>query len=238
MHLSSSQQCVHFYAAPRAADRRSSPLAFFPCFPPLLQAPGYFSVITQPMDFSTMRGKAQRGEYAGWEELRADMRCAVGVVGVGGGHGGWGGCWPAGLLGCRHAVPSTTLQYQAGRALELPAPWPLLLFEQSVEFHPPTHAACPPLPHLLPPCSLMFSNALRFNAENGAIHNYAKLLAGQCDRIVELAMWVPLQLAASTCPRRLLAAWLYCCPRWPAACIACLSCCLLQVPATSNPRHC
>jgi hypothetical protein len=34
----------------------------------------------------------------------------------------------------------------------------------------------------------MFSNALTYNAEGGNVHNYAKLLMGQCDRIVELAM--------------------------------------------------
>ncbi|KAL4419908.1 hypothetical protein ABPG75_007006 [Micractinium tetrahymenae] len=72
-------------------------------------APGYFSVIKQPMDFSTMKAKAGKGEYKGWEDLRADMR-------------------------------------------------------------------------------LMFNNALTYNAEGGNIYNYAKLLMGQCDRIVELAM--------------------------------------------------
>ncbi|KAL4430390.1 hypothetical protein ABPG77_002196 [Micractinium sp. CCAP 211/92] len=72
-------------------------------------APGYFSVIKQPMDFSTMKAKASKGQYKGWEDLRADMR-------------------------------------------------------------------------------LMFSNALTYNAEGGTIYNYAKLLMGQCDRILELAM--------------------------------------------------
>ncbi|EFN53753.1 hypothetical protein CHLNCDRAFT_136360 [Chlorella variabilis] len=72
-------------------------------------APGYFAVIQRPMDFSTMRAKAQRGEYASWDGLRADMR-------------------------------------------------------------------------------LMFTNALTYNAQGGTVHNYAKLLMGQCDRIVELAM--------------------------------------------------
>ena len=58
-----------------------------------LQAPGYFSVIKQPMDFSTMRGKAQRGEYAGWQELRADMRCVHACV-----RWGVGACFLAVLL--------------------------------------------------------------------------------------------------------------------------------------------
>jgi hypothetical protein len=31
-------------------------------------------VIKRPMDFSTMRSKAQRDEYDSWEALRADMR--------------------------------------------------------------------------------------------------------------------------------------------------------------------
>ena len=35
---------------------------------------------------------------------------------------------------------------------------------------------------------LMFTNALTYNAQGGTMHNYAKLLMGQCDRIVELAM--------------------------------------------------
>lgn len=34
----------------------------------------------------------------------------------------------------------------------------------------------------------MFNNALTYNAQGGTVWNYAKLLAGQCDRIVELAM--------------------------------------------------
>lgn len=34
----------------------------------------------------------------------------------------------------------------------------------------------------------MFQNALTYNAEGGNVWNYAKLLMGQCDRIVELAM--------------------------------------------------
>ena len=30
------------------------------------------------MDFGTMKAKAHRGEYATWEDLRADLRCADG----------------------------------------------------------------------------------------------------------------------------------------------------------------
>jgi hypothetical protein len=34
-------------------------------------APGYSKVITRPMDFSTMRARAQRGEYASLDEIEA-----------------------------------------------------------------------------------------------------------------------------------------------------------------------
>ncbi|KAI7843189.1 hypothetical protein COHA_003172 [Chlorella ohadii] len=81
-------------------------------------APGYFSVIKQPMDFSTMKTKASKGQYSTWDELRADMK-------------------------------------------------------------------------------LMFDNALTYNAQGGTVWNYAKLLAGQCDRIVELAMQGKTNLRAS-----------------------------------------
>ena len=33
----------------------------------------------------------------------------------------------------------------------------------------------------------MFSNALTYHPVGTRLHNYSKLLAGQCDRIVELA---------------------------------------------------
>eukprot|EP00887_Chlorella_sp_A99_P002954 scaffold24.g2954.t1 len=37
-------------------------------------APGYFAIITQPMDFTAIRAKVEAEEYKTWEELRADMR--------------------------------------------------------------------------------------------------------------------------------------------------------------------
>ncbi len=43
----------------------------------------------------------------------------------------------------------------------------------------------------------MFSNALTYNAEGGTIYNYAKLLMGQCDRILELAMCASLPPTAA-----------------------------------------
>lgn len=35
-----------------------------------VQAPGYFSVIQNPMDFKTMRQKLTRGEYQSWDALQ------------------------------------------------------------------------------------------------------------------------------------------------------------------------
>lgn len=37
-------------------------------------APGYFKVIQEPMDFTTMRGKLERGEYLTYEDLQRDLR--------------------------------------------------------------------------------------------------------------------------------------------------------------------
>lgn len=35
-----------------------------------VQAPGYFTVIQNPMDFKTMRQKLTRGEYQSWDALQ------------------------------------------------------------------------------------------------------------------------------------------------------------------------
>mmetsp|Transcript_23647 Transcript_23647/g.51877 ORF Transcript_23647/g.51877 Transcript_23647/m.51877 type:complete len:1150 (-) Transcript_23647:739-4188(-) len=37
------------------------------------QAPGYFSVIERPMDFTTMHTKLEAGEYKTWEDMRGDL---------------------------------------------------------------------------------------------------------------------------------------------------------------------
>ena len=38
-----------------------------------VQAPGYFSVIQNPMDFKTMRQKLTRGEYQSWDALQVGL---------------------------------------------------------------------------------------------------------------------------------------------------------------------
>ncbi len=47
---------------------------------PRVQAPGYSSIIKEPMDFSTMRGKMERGEYATYEDLQRDFRWGAGAL--------------------------------------------------------------------------------------------------------------------------------------------------------------
>ncbi len=40
---------------------------------PLRQAPGYFSVVKRPMDFSSIKRKLIDGRYGEWDDLHADI---------------------------------------------------------------------------------------------------------------------------------------------------------------------
>lgn len=37
------------------------------------QAPGYFDVVSRPMDFFTIRNTVNAGDYGSWEELQDDL---------------------------------------------------------------------------------------------------------------------------------------------------------------------
>lgn len=52
----------------------NSPLLNLPPSPlPTRQAPNYFSVVTRPMDFSTLRSQLVADHYGGWDDLEADV---------------------------------------------------------------------------------------------------------------------------------------------------------------------
>lgn len=39
----------------------------------MLQAPNYFSIIKNPMDFTTIRQRIASGAYQGWDDMLADL---------------------------------------------------------------------------------------------------------------------------------------------------------------------
>ena len=151
--------------APRSLPPRATP----PPFPPAAltpptprhtrsQAPNYFNIIKQPMDFSTIKRKQTEGAYTSWPSLRADLKCGGGSRREGGGGGEGAARAPA-----SHATPCTHAD-----------PWPP---------RTPPHPHTPPhTPH-----RLMFSNAMRYNVEGSDVWRYAKSVNQACSRILDMA---------------------------------------------------
>jgi hypothetical protein len=96
--------CCSYPAVPLTPHMRPAVLPP-PCATP--QAPGYQQIIKKPMDLSTIRNKVNKGQYAGWLDLKADLARMVQnalvynqagqpvhtYVSRGAGHGGDAGRW-------------------------------------------------------------------------------------------------------------------------------------------------